>query len=635
MNEDITVLKESRNQIAIRHGLPSIGAMMVNKYGIEWLVDGHLFVPTLSTIARQGVGGSDSEDPRDLYPVVIPQNLSPRLTDFLAETDRCTSKGIIPLDTLPFLRPHSAHPGGHWIDGLTSPQHILMFLDAARAHETVIAHEIGHIWIDAVEDCEDYRTLKDLSDTAKVFMWTNLQSFVLDNKVNAVLREKSFDMSVIEADVEEALATFATAILSGYRPTNARKAVFVASTLATAMLDHETGALDALQSLDMAAMVFQRDLADVYELACHLAASVRRHGYSDRASIRRAIDECALLSFAFVGDRLDLDNEMVLEMPTEDYEDKYPDVFPGWPVQAKLEVPRAMAKMKIPADTEAELKYTPGGSVQIRFAGADGWTAPIVLQHVRRMPNDIPFAENPLFASKGRMKMNRPNATLPSNCPSQKEVKMPSVPNPVVGIQPTLPAMPMPRGLPGRRSYAPGLARFLSQVRLAEQLGGEHPYGYAMNNPVTYVDPTGLSSCPNPPKPPSGVSGIGSCYSNDFKNCCTDCGTCFDPCAATAAALPLGQQAGWGCGDKVKCCRNDDKSNCVTVTITDTGSEKGRLIDFGCCFALQQKFFKEKGLVNVTCTKTGHTSVKRKCQGHKDCGPRSQRGVQCGGTKKK
>ena len=44
-----------------------------------------------------------------------------------------------------------------------------------------------------------------------------------------------------------------------------------------------------------------------------------------------------------------------------------------------------------------------------------------------------------------------------------------------------------------RRAYMAGLGCFLTAARLAEQLIGEHPYGYALNNPVTYADPSGLS----------------------------------------------------------------------------------------------------------------------------------------------
>lgn len=41
------------------------------------------------------------------------------------------------------------------------------------------------------------------------------------------------------------------------------------------------------------------------------------------------------------------------------------------------------------------------------------------------------------------------------------------------------------------RSYSPGLARFLTQARLQEMMGGEHPYGYASCNPISHIDPDG------------------------------------------------------------------------------------------------------------------------------------------------
>ena len=48
------------------------------------------------------------------------------------------------------------------------------------------------------------------------------------------------------------------------------------------------------------------------------------------------------------------------------------------------------------------------------------------------------------------------------------------------------------------RSYMAGLGRWISRVGFEEQALGEYPYGYAMNNPVNYIDPGGNSPCLQP-----------------------------------------------------------------------------------------------------------------------------------------
>ena len=118
------------------------------------------------------------------------------------------------------------------------------------------------------------------------------------------------------------------------------------------------------------------------------------------------------------------------------------------------------------------------------------------------------------------------------------------------------------------------------------------------------------------------------------------CSTCFDPCAATAAAVPGGRKQKWHCGDTVRCCLTSNKHKCITVTVTDTGGGYGsyhRLLDFGCCYVKKTGFFDPiRGVIGITCQKIGHVAVKPnpKCpssHGGGCGGPRSLRGCQCGG----
>jgi len=62
-------------------------------------------------------------------------------------------------------------------------------------------------------------------------------------------------------------------------------------------------------------------------------------------------------------------------------------------------------------------------------------------------------------------------------------------------LHPTWPkGMPRLPGVPGR-PYMAGLGRFLTAVRLEEWLGGEQSYAYALSNPTTNTDPSGLAPC--------------------------------------------------------------------------------------------------------------------------------------------
>ncbi|MBL1149172.1 MAG: hypothetical protein D8M53_03065 [Armatimonadetes bacterium] len=103
-------------------------------------------------------------------------------------------------------------------------------------------------------------------------------------------------------------------------------------------------------------------------------------------------------------------------------------------------------------------------------------------QEVDRMNRDGKARQEALMAQA----MGRPMPTAPA-WPDTKSHGSPGVP-PLPNTGP-----PLPGGIQRRRPYMAGLGRFLTEARLAERLGGEHPYGYAMNNPTTYTDPSGLT----------------------------------------------------------------------------------------------------------------------------------------------
>ena len=459
--------------------MPAIGSTLKNAHGIEWLVDGHTSAPS---ILRWEDG-----DQEELYPLIIPQNLSKRLTEFAAEIDRCTSKVLVPIDTMPLMFPKRGHPGGHWVDAWSDPYRILLFLDAAHIHETVLAHELAHVWIDLVRGIEDYRVLKDKSNSARYAHVQFIQSFILDIPVDQVLKDKGFDLSVIDRDAGSALKNLAESTSCGYCPPSKREAAFLGSFLATSILaveEHEPGIVRYQDSL----LAIRPHLPEVYALGERLESAIRDNPPVSREAVRLAVDAALKESFEFCDENLDIDKELFEVAPEVAWsEDKHPEWLSGLSPKAKCEIGVAMAVAGANSTARYELSYAPSGKVRVRFEHDDGGlTEYAELAHV----TTVPGAPNPAATNisspqiAGAIAQNERNRRRLEDMVSQPKTG-PSCQAPHPAL---LNVMPI---FPGQRSYSTGLARWITQVRLEEQLAGEHPYAYANNNPVTYIDPTG------------------------------------------------------------------------------------------------------------------------------------------------
>jgi len=303
------------------------------------VVESHFHVPTTNSVQRWREG---SQSDPDLFPSIIPQNLSEKLTSFIASVDRCTTKTLLVLDTMPHARRDAGVPDGHWVDTIGNGGANLLFIDAAQIHETHFAHEIWHLWVQYVDQAEDERVLEDVSDAGRLHQLSFVQSFVTDLRVNQVIAEKGFDVSVIFEDQAASIASLGRAIEAGYRPEKPREGVFMALALAAQILEVRHSGTSALAMLDDTLEKVARLDAKLVQLATSFADAVVRHGYERKQDIRASIDECLRLAFDYSGEGMDFERDLIVQPISEPDLDKHPQWIEGGSPQMKCEVGRIM-----------------------------------------------------------------------------------------------------------------------------------------------------------------------------------------------------------------------------------------------------------------------------------------------------
>jgi hypothetical protein len=404
------------------------------------------------------------------------------------------------VDTMRGRRNDGHIPGGNHIDTVCHPATNVIFLDAAKVHESVIAHELGHAWVQYVDECEDLRTMRDASDPQRMRMVGFIQSFVLDLKVNELLRRKGFDMGPIDADRDASLWQLAQAMGRGYNPKHVREEVFMALLVADKMIEASSGQSHDLVRVYQSLNVIRHTGAPLARLAERLADSVERHGYDSHPAIVASIDECLISAFEHCGERFDLDDELIAVKPEEPTKDKFPAWLPALTPKTKTVVGKFMALNDIASDWPQRLEPSITGKARVYFRSPSGEEVKQVRLNERIGPpnrySDLPEDIAELLALKhrnqtGSYQLHGGPPFQPSDLHRQPGISPPQAPTPGQPAALRAPELPATPWAP--RPYMAGYGRFLTQAALEMQLAGEHPYAYAMNNPTTYTDPSGQS----------------------------------------------------------------------------------------------------------------------------------------------
>lgn len=363
-----------------------------------------------------------------------------------------------------------------------------------RRLQTVIAHEFGHAWVQYVDECEDFRTMEDASDPQRMRQVSYVQSFVLDLKVNDLLRRKGFDMEPVEGDQARSMLQVATALDSGYRPEHPREEVFMALLVADHIVQRETGRSNELIRVNDCLTKIRGDHAPLARLAETMADSVSRNGYESHDSIIRCIDECLLASFEHIGDSFDLEGELTLVNPDEPDLDKFPIWLTQIPPKLKCKVGQHMALNDISSAWPHHVEQSLTGRARVIFDSPQHENRSQVLVDHRIGPPTRYFGISENEAENLELKRTneeRMDATFgnPATVPEQLRAAMDMMKNvrktgTELQREMSQQCIPKPLGRP----YMAGLGRYLTAARLVESTTGRNPYSYALDNPVTYTD---------------------------------------------------------------------------------------------------------------------------------------------------
>jgi hypothetical protein len=238
-------------------GLPPLGTIITGEGGLQFEVTGYWRREPDHWVERRlalerGAVEHPSEDRfgilpfeavysepmpgEDLFPFIRPINASPRLLSMIEDVDVCSPKDLIFADLCSSAPGRMRYTWRNQIDHVTNPWSIDVMVDASSVDETVLAHELGHAFIDLIFGIEDHRTYWDSTDRPACFQVSSVQSTILDLTVNEVLKLRGFDLGSIAEHVCDNTYYYAQAMHAGFKPPNDYETSWIALGHASALV---------------------------------------------------------------------------------------------------------------------------------------------------------------------------------------------------------------------------------------------------------------------------------------------------------------------------------------------------------------------------------------------------------------
>ncbi len=270
------------------------------------------------------------------------------LVDLLEEVNRATPKQVFFFDSRSLVGVNQPIPF-NFVDTALNPDTIPVFLNPDRATPETAAHELMHAWLEFFLDFEDPRQFVDQRDYAKAMTVNVIQSMVLDCTVLWGLRKRGgLNLDQFRHDIVAAAAETITPFKYGLMHGSLAGQLLAAQALAvpTAFPDLYKLKPEEKHLIDELWQICRLHEPGIAKVAEQLTKSLRAHGYDTVDGARRAIDECLLAAFRFLGVKFDLDRDLIPREMSVSWVDKMPEFIRGAPPRVKHEVLRDVIRMR-------------------------------------------------------------------------------------------------------------------------------------------------------------------------------------------------------------------------------------------------------------------------------------------------
>lgn len=348
-----------------------------NPAGMEFVVQGYAPFGFMGTPVHRSQTQSygklvcyGDKPPSCVLPLVCHANPSDHLALLACEVDAATPKRLLVADAASVSeKSRQVMEGLNFTSWRDQPKTMLIVLDSSTCDESILGHELMHIWLDLVENYEDHRCYRDAAQALKYFAVTSVQSFVIDCQVLSKMKARGFSLKRFREELVDTLYANAVALDVGVRAGNRFQEIVGITMLALPWVIPELYDFtrDDWEKIRFAWRTFEHRLPEGACLAEWIIQVFKLHDFRTNAGMRKLIDALLPIHFQYIGEEFEPARDLVLTKEQVEYTDKHAHWLPNVPPQEKYAVLCKLIREDWPSGTQVTATWTDKRHLAIHF----------------------------------------------------------------------------------------------------------------------------------------------------------------------------------------------------------------------------------------------------------------------------